>query len=82
MLPNTHFARPRYFRLLLASSLALNALALALPLMTMQIYDRVLSNRAEGHAARSFDRRHHCGLHGVHAACVPQRRCRPQRRTV
>jgi len=32
--------------LLLSASLALNALALALPLMTMQIYDRVLSNRA------------------------------------
>ena len=47
MLQHLHFARPRYFRLLLAASLALNALALALPLMTMQIYDRVLSNRAE-----------------------------------
>ena len=46
MLPGTHFFRPPYFRLLLASSLALNALALALPLMTMQIYDRVLTNRA------------------------------------
>ncbi len=47
MLNHTHFARPRYFRLLLVSSLALNALALALPLMTMQIYDRVLSNHAQ-----------------------------------
>lgn len=46
MLPDTHFIRPRYFGLLLASSLALNALAFALPLMTMQIYDRVLSNHA------------------------------------
>jgi ATP-binding cassette subfamily C protein LapB len=46
MLSHTRFVKPRYFRLLLASSLALNALALALPLMTMQIYDRVLSNRA------------------------------------
>ena len=47
MLPGTHFLKPPYFRLLLASSLALNALALALPLMTMQIYDRVLTNHAE-----------------------------------
>lgn len=46
MLANMYFTRPRHFGLLLASSLALNALALALPLMTMQIYDRVLSNRA------------------------------------
>jgi ATP-binding cassette subfamily C protein LapB len=42
-----HFARPRHFMLLLASSLTVNALALALPLMTMQVYDRILSNRAE-----------------------------------
>lgn len=47
MLPHIKFIRPRYFWLLLASSLAVNALALALPLMTMQVYDRVLSNRAE-----------------------------------
>ncbi len=42
-----HFARPRHFLLLLASSLVINALALALPMMTMQVYDRILSNRAE-----------------------------------
>jgi len=47
MLLDVHFIRPRYFGLLLAASLALNALAFALPLMTMQIYDRVLTNRAE-----------------------------------
>lgn len=41
------FLRPRHFRLLLASSLAVNALALALPLMTMQVYDRVLAGHAE-----------------------------------
>lgn len=40
------FLRPRHFALLLMSSLAVNTLALALPLMTMQVYDRILSNQA------------------------------------
>jgi ATP-binding cassette subfamily C protein LapB len=47
MIAFAKFTRPRHFKLLVASSLALNILALALPLMTMQIYDRVLSNHAE-----------------------------------
>ncbi|MES2984712.1 MAG: ATP-binding cassette domain-containing protein [Pseudomonadota bacterium] len=47
MLGQNTFIHPRHLGLLLASSLAVNTLALALPLMTMQIYDRVLSNRAE-----------------------------------
>jgi len=34
------------FRLLIASSLAVNLLALALPVMTMQIYDRIMTNHA------------------------------------
>jgi len=46
MLPGIQFTRPRYFFPLLCSSLAVNVLALALPLMTMQIYDRVLSNHS------------------------------------
>ena len=46
MIGRFRFLRPRYLGLLLASSLAVNLLALALPLMTMQIYDRVLPNRA------------------------------------
>jgi ABC-type bacteriocin/lantibiotic exporter with double-glycine peptidase domain len=37
----------RYFSVLLLSSLAVNTLALALPLMTMQVYDRILFNRSE-----------------------------------
>lgn len=37
---------PPHLRLLIASSLALNLLALALPMMTMQIYNRVLTNHA------------------------------------
>ncbi len=40
------FTHPPHLGLLVSSSLALNLLALALPLMTMQIYDRVLSNHA------------------------------------
>ncbi len=40
------FLHPRHMKLLLASSLAVNTLALALPLMTMQVYDRILSNHA------------------------------------
>jgi ATP-binding cassette subfamily C protein LapB len=47
MIDGFHFSRPRHFVLLLGASLSLNVLALALPLMTMQIYDRVLSNHAE-----------------------------------
>lgn len=46
MLTRFLFVRPRYFVPLIVSSVALNVLALALPLMTMQIYDRVLANRA------------------------------------
>ena len=47
MLSSIRFARPRHFLLLLISSVVINALALALPMMTMQVYDRILSNRAE-----------------------------------
>ncbi len=47
-MPSTaYLIRPRYFSLLLVASLAINILALALPLMTMQVYDRVLSSRSE-----------------------------------
>lgn len=46
MRPLASFLRPRHFRLLIASSLAVNVLALALPLMTMQVYDRILANHA------------------------------------
>jgi ATP-binding cassette subfamily C protein LapB len=46
MLSAVQFARPRHFILLLTSSLIINALALALPMMTMQVYDRILSNHA------------------------------------
>lgn len=37
---------PRYFLLLLSMSLIVNVLALALPLMTMQVYDRILFNHS------------------------------------
>ncbi len=47
MLGHRHFMRPRHLGILLASSLAVNMLALALPLMTMQVYDRILANRSE-----------------------------------
>ena len=47
MFGTIHFARPPHFLLLLVSSLVINALALALPMMTMQVYDRILTNRAE-----------------------------------
>lgn len=40
------FFRPPHGRLLIGASLAINLLALALPLMTMQIYDRVMPNRS------------------------------------
>jgi ABC-type bacteriocin/lantibiotic exporter with double-glycine peptidase domain len=47
MIAASHFTRPHHFFLLLTSSMITNALALALPMMTMQVYDRILSNRAE-----------------------------------
>ncbi len=47
MLPHRRFMRPGHLGLLFASSLAVNTLALALPLMTMQVYDRILANRSE-----------------------------------
>lgn len=46
MLRSIGLLHPPHLRLLLASSLALNVLALALPMMTMQIYNRVLTNHA------------------------------------
>ena len=42
-----NFVFTRYFGILLASSLAVNTLALALPLMTMQVYERILFNHSE-----------------------------------
>ena len=47
MLVHRRFVRPRHFGLLFVSSFAINTLALALPLMTMQVYDRILANRSE-----------------------------------
>lgn len=41
------FMNPPHRGMLLLSSTAINILALALPLMTMQIYDRVMANHAE-----------------------------------
>jgi ATP-binding cassette subfamily C protein LapB len=40
------FLRPPHMGLLLSSSLAMNALALALPLMTMQVYNRIMPAHA------------------------------------
>ena len=46
MIRSVGLYKPPYLSYLLAASLALNMLALALPLMTMQIYNRVLVNHS------------------------------------
>lgn len=43
---DTRFFFPPHWRLLIVSSLAINVLALALPLMTVQTYDRIMANHA------------------------------------